>query len=113
MRERRRGMRFPAVTGQGTIGSTMQKSVAELMETVTCTRPTYPEHDRRVVEIFLKTCKEGKFADDLGWLPQNQSNVEAIASDGANTTIAIEHTRIFAFAGHKKQEELLRPVAEL
>jgi site-specific recombinase XerD len=34
-----------------------------------------------------------------------------IATDAAGVRVAIEHTRLFAFEGHKEQEEILRPIA--
>jgi len=64
------------------------------------------------VELFLNAHESGRFAHHVEWLPQNRTNVEVIAQDAAGTRLAIEHTRLFAFEGHKRQEELLRPLAE-
>jgi hypothetical protein len=64
------------------------------------------------VELFLNAHQGGCFAHRVEWLPQSRTNVEVIAMDAAGTRLAVEHTRLFAFEGHKRQEELLRPIAE-
>lgn len=87
------------------------RSVHELMEKVVCPRPCRHRADDNIVELFLHSYRSGRFASRQNWLTQSQQNVEAIASDSAGITLAVEHTRIFAFGDHKRQEELLRPIA--
>ncbi len=63
--------------------------------------------------MFLHAYKQGCFAKDPCWLPQHKRNVEVIATsivDGS--TLAIEHTRVFAFEDHMEQEAILGPIAE-
>jgi hypothetical protein len=67
--------------------------------------------DDRVVELFLAWWAEGTFAADPGWLPQHVENVEAIAKDSNGNTLAIEHTRIYAFDGHQADERRLAELA--
>lgn len=83
------------------------------MERVDCPLPSRSRPDDRVVEVFLHAYKQGRFAKDPRWLPQHEKNVEVIATsitDGR--TLAIEHTRVFAFDGHMQQEAILRPIAQ-
>jgi hypothetical protein len=83
------------------------------VQKVTCPQPSRKRHDERVVEVFLHTYKQGCFAKDPCWLPQNRRNVEVIAtSTVGGSRLAIEHTRVFAFDGHMEQEAILRPLAE-
>jgi len=82
------------------------------MQTIICPRPTRAREDDRIVEIFLHAYRGGRFSREPNWLPQNRTNVEVIASDSYGVTLAIEHTRIFAFEDHKHKEEIFRPMAE-
>ena len=86
------------------------RSIGEQMQTITCPRPSRKRADDRVVEFFLHAYRGGRFSGDPKWLPQDKKNVEVIASD-ADCSLAIEHTRVFAFEDHKYKEEIFRPVA--
>jgi hypothetical protein len=88
------------------------RSVGELMHEVVCPRPSRRREDDQIVELFLHAYQGGRFAYRPNWLPQSRKNVEVIASDCTGTSLAIEHTRVFAFEDHKYEEELLRPIAE-
>lgn len=99
---------------QDTGGSPVQpKSVAELMVKVSCPPPTREREDDQIVELFLNAYRQGTFSTQLDWLPQNRRNVEVISSDKEGRSLAIEHTRIYAFEDHKRIEEQFRPIAEL
>src|SRR5215472_13972655 len=86
-------------------------SLGEPTEKVICSPPTRTWSDDQIVELFLEAYPDSRFAH-LEWLPQDRSNVEVIATDAAGTRLAVEHTRVFAYQGHKKDEELLRPIAK-
>src|SRR6266853_95463 len=88
------------------------RSFGERIRKVSCPRSIRARHDDQIVDLFLKVWQEGRFAQNLHWLPQNRTNVEVIATDADNVRIAIEHTRLFAYQDHKLQEEALRPLAE-
>ena len=62
--------------------------------------------------MFLHAFQQGRYAASPLWLPQHQRNVEVIAKSANGETLAIEHTRVHAFAGHMMEEVLLRPIAE-
>ena len=68
--------------------------------------------DDRVVELFLAWWEAGTSAADPGWLPQHVGNVEAIARNSSGSTLAIEHTRVYAFEGHQTDERRLAELAE-
>jgi integrase len=79
---------------------------------VACPPPARSRADDQLVELFLHAWQNGRFTHRLDWLPQNRRNVEVIARDAAGVGVAVEHTRIFAFADHQRQEKLLQPVVE-
>jgi hypothetical protein len=85
--------------------------ISGFMERATSPPPSRQREDDKVVEVFLNVYEQGRFSYDPEWLPQHERNVEVIATANDGTRLAIEHTRIFAFDGHQKQEVLLRPIA--
>jgi hypothetical protein len=91
----------------------VMRPVGELMRKVFCHQPSRLREDDKIVELFLHSFAQARFASRPNWLPQSKRNVEVIVVDDAGTSLAIEHTRVFAFEDHKRQEELLRPIAEL
>ena len=92
--------------------STLPPSVRDLMREVICNPSSRARGDEQIVELFLNAYQGGRFTHHVDWLPQSRANVEVIATDAAGVRLAIEHTRLFAFEGHKRQEELFRPIAE-
>jgi hypothetical protein len=89
-----------------------ERSIAERSRNITCRQPSRTRRDDRIVELFLCTWQAGRFAKDPVWLSQESTNVEVMARDEVGNRLAVEHTRIFAFEDHKRQEELLRPIAQ-
>lgn len=90
----------------------IEKSVHERTRKVVCGLPLRERRDDQIVELFLRSWQDGRFATNPQWLPQHMANVEVIARDEAGDRLAIEHTRIFSFEGHQLQEALLRSIAE-
>jgi site-specific recombinase XerD len=86
--------------------------MAERTLKIPCPPPARVRPDDQVVELFLHAWQSGRFTHSLDWLPQNRRHVEVIATDTAGERLAVQHTRIFAFEDHKRQEELLQPIAE-
>lgn len=66
-------------------------------KSVTCPSPTRSREDDQIVEMFLHAYQGGRFAYKVEWLPQNETNVEVIASAEDSTRLAIEHTKLFEF----------------
>jgi hypothetical protein len=88
------------------------KSRSELMQKVICPAPLRSREDDQIVELFLHVYRQGRFAKNPDWLRQDIENVEVIACAEDGTKLAIEHTRVFSFAGHREQEKVLQPLAE-
>jgi hypothetical protein len=88
------------------------RSFGERIRKVPCPRSVRARHDDQIVELFLRVWQDGRFTRNIHWLPQDRTNVEVIAADRDNVCVAIEHTRLFAYENHKRQEEALRPLAE-
>ena len=91
--------------------SALPPSVYDLMREVVCNPPSRTRSDDQIVELFLNAHQGGRFAHRVEWLPQSRTSVEVVATNAAGTRLAVEHTRLFAFEEHKRQEELLRPIA--
>lgn len=89
----------------------IQKSVAERARKVVFGQFSRTRPDDRVVELFLAWWEEGRFAANPNWLPQNVKNVEVVASDADGSKLAIEHTSIYAFEGHQREEKWLGQVS--
>lgn len=82
--------------------------MAQQTQSVICPRPTRAREDDQIVEMFLHVYQDGRFAHKVEWLPQQETNVEAIASAENGTRLAIEHTRLFdefAIGRHLNQGE--------
>jgi hypothetical protein len=90
----------------------VKRSIAERSRNIACRQPSRTRRDDQIVELFLYAWQDGRFAQDPDWLSQESTNVEVIARDEVGNRLAVEHTRIFAFADHRRQEELLRPIAQ-
>lgn len=101
------------MAGQGSVARPhIEKSIAERSRNVVCRQPSRRRSDDQIVELFLCSWQNGRFAQSPQWLSQETRNVEVIARDEVGNRLAVEHTRIFAFEDHRRQEELLRPVAD-
>ncbi len=89
----------------------LEQSVAQRARNVQFGQFLKQRHDDRVVELFLAWWQYGNFAADVKWLPQHINNVEVVARNPQQGTLAIEHTRIYAFRGHQNAERWLADVA--
>ena len=83
-----------------------EESILQRARRVTCRPPSRERPDDQIVELFLSSWQDGRFAANQKWLPQNMKNVEVMARDQVGNRLAIEHTRIHSFENHKLQEAL-------
>src|SRR5580700_8699763 len=96
---------------QGMLRPELEKSVAQRARKVQFGLFLKQRHDDRVVELFLAWWQYGAFAVDVKWLPQHVNNVEVVPRNPRQGTLAVEHTRIYAFLGHQSEERWLADVA--
>jgi hypothetical protein len=96
---------------QGMLRPELEKSVAQRARKVQFGQFLKQRHDDRVVELFLAWWQYGAFAVDVKWLPQHVNNVEVVPRNPRQGTLAVEHTRIYAFLGHQSEERWLADVA--
>ena len=69
-------------------------------------------HDDVIVDRFLRVWRDGQFTPkEEDWRRSNLPEPEVVVTGPAGTTVAVEHSRIFAFVDHQYQEALLRPAA--